>query len=122
MKKFVTSLVVIATFLMPITALASTWYSMDVTLPRTGTWSTIDRNATSDIQLTSVSSNKYDVYSWIELNTNDLQVGPTRKWPGDKPTSAQYHVTGVNGSSIHATFKTGFFNYYTTTAHIAWQP
>lgn len=107
----------------PISASAATWYKKNVTLPRTGDWDTVGRKAVSNTQGTFVSKNSHKVYSWIEVHATDKQVGPDRTWDGgEKHPHAQYHYTGLKGAKLHASFKTTWINYFTTTAHVEWAP
>ncbi|MPQ23780.1 hypothetical protein [Bacillus paralicheniformis] len=107
----------------PISASAATWYKKDLLLPRIGQWNTTARNAVSNTQGTYVSKNGHDVVSWIEINNTDEQIGPDRYWDGgNKSPRAQYHHTGLRGAKVHASFKSRWYNYMSTHAHVEWAP
>lgn len=123
MKKVLAIVIIAGALLIPITVSAAWYYTeKNITLPRTGQWNTIDRTATSDTQWTNVMSNNYDVLSFIELK-DGKDVGPVRTFKsGVMYVPGQSHLTNLNGASIHASFKTSIFNYFTTTAKLGWAP
>jgi len=122
LNKVIKSLVVTTMFLsISIPVFADTWYSSSLTLPRTGSMTTTVRKATANTQQTKVTNNAYSVYGRIDTSTGVAlsSYGEHRAWESDIIT--QNTGTAV-GDSIEAEFKTGPYNYRTTTATIAWRP
>lgn len=110
---------------LPITAFASTWYGVRITLPRTGSWKTITRDATSDKQKTQVFGNKYDVNGRI-VTASGAALSSYKKHQNDSHKDngleIQHNTGAAKGDDIKAEFKTTVINYRTTTADLWWMP
>lgn len=123
--KLVSSVMVLSIAL-PMIASAATWYSSDITLPRTNSWKTVVRHATGSQQQTRVTNNAHDVLGKIVLaaNGSDLSNYYTHPAEGkDGYGTIATHNTGTNvGDNIQGEFKTTWDNYRTTTATISWAP
>lgn len=108
----------------PMIASAATWYSSTITLPRTGSWKTVTRQATRSFQQTKVLNNKYNVNARIvyAANNDALSDYETHGDTSDHDYGqAITHNTGV-GDNIKAEFKTDLLNYNTTRSDLSWAP
>jgi len=115
--------ILIASF--PVAAFAETWYSSDITLPRTGSWTTVTREATANTQKTKVTNNKYDVNARI-LNSGGKALSDYKKHQNegndDYGIEIEHKTGTAKGDKIKAEFKTTAVNYRTTTATLSWRP
>lgn len=108
-----------------IPAFAATWYSSNITLPRTGSMTTVTRAATASSQYTKVTDNAYDVNGRIVTSSGTvLSTYVTHQDSQNSAYGTVYtHKTGTSvGDNIKAEFKTSAVNYFTTTAKISWSP
>lgn len=105
----------------------ATWYSSDITLPRTGSWiSSVTRQATDNNQETKVTNNDYLVKGRIILAGSEQPLSSWVNHP--KQGSSNYgsvfvHNTNTSlGDNLKVEFKTQVINFRTVTATLAWRP
>lgn len=126
MNKKIVSGTLVLTLVLPTLASAATWYSSSITLPRTGSWKTVEREATGSSQQTQVTNNKYDVLGRIisAVNGSALSSYVTHQDTDNSANGAIFtHKTNTKvGDRIKGEFKTAATNFRTTTATIAWAP
>lgn len=99
----------------------SGWYDSNITLPRTGSWSTTIRAATATDQQTQVKSNDYDVLGRI-TNSGGTSLSDYETHDSGDDTMITHDTGTSSGDKIKAQFKTSSVNYRTTTADLGWRP
>lgn len=122
-KKIFSVMLIVFVFATPIFA---EWYSVSITLPRNGAWtSTRTRPASEGTQKLKVQNNKYEVKGRIvSKNYKKLSEYKTHAAKGKSGYGhIKYHTTDVGkGTQIRCQFTTNPWNQKTTTAKLSWEP